>query len=134
LVTLTSRHAHILRVAFKLGRPNVNDLVRNQESPTRLKVNLKQLVEKRYLHMDRQGNQHRFTITNTGLRHLAKYDGEAASASIGSLAENPKITPREVQDLRDKLAQLEHDMQMIKEASRLPGLKVTSPATQREIR
>jgi len=82
LATLTSRQIHILSIVQKLGRPHVNDLVHNEESPTRLKANLEQLVDKRCLHMDPEGGRRKcYTVTKTGLRQLVKHEAHTVENS-----------------------------------------------------
>ena len=61
------------------------DLVRNGQSPTRLKRILDQLVEKGYLEMNREGNQHRYKIKKKGQRHLAVYDRDTFDTSTGNI-------------------------------------------------
>jgi hypothetical protein len=78
---------------FQLGHPNVRGVADRLGSPNRLSANLEELVNKRCLHLDREGNQHRYTITKMGLRYLAKYDGDAAGASIGSLTAISRAAP-----------------------------------------
>jgi len=81
------RQAEILRAVSQLGRPNLRAIADRIGSPNRLRAGLEELVHKRCLRMDLEGNQHRFTITKTGLMCLAKYDGQAAGASIASVAQ-----------------------------------------------
>jgi hypothetical protein len=84
---LTARQAEILRVVLRAGSPNLRTIADGLGSANRLRAGLEDLVDKRCLSMAREGNQHRFTITKTGLTSLAKHDGKAMAASIVTLAQ-----------------------------------------------
>lgn len=87
---VTGRQTSILRSVLKLGRPNVNEIVRpGGQSPTRLKLNLEELVRKGFLRMDREGTRHchYFTITEKGLREVVKHDADAATSTVQAFAD-----------------------------------------------
>ncbi len=94
--------------------------------------------------MAREGNQHRFTITKTGLTCLAKYGGNAMAASIVTLAQIDRakeiigpedqrmleeVTGRQLvkalSEWPEVISQLLLAVKMLEEAS---GLRVGKPA------
>jgi hypothetical protein len=97
-------HLHFRGIARKLGSMN------------RLNGDLVELVQKRCLHMERQGKENVYTITTQGLRCLLKHEGDALGESADFLKRIKQIAPdvfRENEELRERVAQLEDNLQFI---------------------
>jgi hypothetical protein len=75
----TGMRLHVRGIADKLGSPN------------RLAGDLVELVQKRCLHMEREGREHIYTITRQGFTHLARYEAEIAGDSLTSYARTVKV-------------------------------------------
>jgi hypothetical protein len=71
----TEKRSNVRRIADKLGSPN------------RLRDDLAELTQKRCLHMEREGKEHIYTITNTGKTTLMEHQVDLAHASIASISE-----------------------------------------------
>ena len=123
LTTLTRRQAEILRIVFAAKRPNVRAIADKLGSPNRLSGDLVELIQKRYLHMEREGKEHIYTITKPGLRRLVEHEGETAGSSILSLSEISKAHPQ-VQGLQDRIAELET---AVKALEVLSGYRIAKP-------
>ena len=102
MTALTSRQVDILRIVFASKRLNMRGIADKLGSPNRLSGDLIDLVQKRCLHMEREGKEHIYTITTPGVRSLAKHGADAIGASIDRLGDMD--LPREILvKLLDKL-------------------------------
>jgi hypothetical protein len=86
LTGITRRQVEILRIVFAAKRPNVRAIADKLGSPNRLSGDLVELIQKRYLHIEREGKEHFYTIMKPGRTCLGKYEGEAAESSIATIA------------------------------------------------
>ena len=68
-----------------MGNPNVNDIIRKKQSPTRLKGVLEDLVDMHCLTKTQWGNQHRYRITKKGCLLLGRYEAGIAEDSINRM-------------------------------------------------
>lgn len=87
MTLLSRRQIDVLRTVFTDRRLNVRAIADKLGSPNRLSGDLIDLVQKRCLHMEREGNMHIYTITALGARTLAKYEEMSVGASIKRLGE-----------------------------------------------
>jgi hypothetical protein len=105
LTAITRRQVEILRIVFTAKRPNVRAIADELGSPNRLSGDLVELIQKRYLHMEREGKEHFYTITKPGRRCLAKYDAQTAGESLDSLGKNKEVEPDVNEELAFKIFQ-----------------------------
>jgi len=96
---LSNRQIDILHVVLEANRIHVRGIVDKLGSPNRLAGDLVELVQKRFLHMEREGQQHYYELTKTGLNWLGEHEAKTAATAIANLTQLAERIPEVAKNL-----------------------------------
>jgi hypothetical protein len=109
-LSLSDRELLILRIVSDAKRIHTRGIIDKIHSPNRLSGCLIELVQRRLLHMEREGKKCYYTMTKLGTRVLAAYEVDASRASMDRLK---GMDPEELKGQESKIQALEETVEQL---------------------